>query len=205
MHVMISKLLRCIYFIEIMFELNCIFDLLSFAWGLLRIFRLNWFFFYLFDLFVDLQNSSVEGVFPQQRSTHPFRIIENDTISIQSMTSLGRVGRILAGTVDVTNSIADKDTQSINASIMDSNATTSTSNVPSMMATATVISTGDSAAAAATATPPSAAVVINERRTKSVTSCSANDSSTSSNDNTSNSAMIFQGKITLYQIVLLLY
>lgn len=62
-----------------------------------------------------LQNSSVEGVFPQQRSTHPFRIIENDAMSIQSMTSLGRVGRILAGTVDASS--LDKDTQSSNATI----------------------------------------------------------------------------------------
>lgn len=47
----------------------------------------------------DSQNSSVEGVFPN-RPTHPFRIIENDAVSLQSMTSLGRVGRILAGSID---------------------------------------------------------------------------------------------------------
>lgn len=48
------------------------------------------------------QNSSVEGVFPAggQRPSHPFRIIEQDAMSIQSMTSLGRVGRILAGSLD---------------------------------------------------------------------------------------------------------
>lgn len=32
------------------------------------------------------------------------------------MTSLGRVGRILAGTIDVSNSTTDKDTHSSNAS-----------------------------------------------------------------------------------------
>lgn len=53
----------------------------------------------------------MEGVFPPQRSTHPFRIIENDTISIQSMTSLGRVGRILAGT-DVVSTAGDRDAYS---------------------------------------------------------------------------------------------
>lgn len=44
------------------------------------------------------QNSSVEGVFAgTSRTTHPFRIIEQDTISLQSLNSLGRVGRILGG------------------------------------------------------------------------------------------------------------
>lgn len=118
-----------------------------------------------------IQNSSVEGVFAPQRSTHPFRIIENDAISIQSMTSLGRVGRILAGTVDVTNSIADKDTYSTNASMMDYSGA-STSNASS--------GTIDSAI---------------DRKTKFTTSSNMNDSSTSSNDNTSNtSAMMLQGK-----------
>ncbi|XP_036324217.1 uncharacterized protein LOC118737660 isoform X3 [Rhagoletis pomonella] len=47
----------------------------------------------------DSQNSSTDGVFAN-RTTHPFKVIENDTMSIQSMTSLGRVGRILAGNID---------------------------------------------------------------------------------------------------------
>ncbi|XP_004536890.1 uncharacterized protein LOC101454024 isoform X2 [Ceratitis capitata] len=47
----------------------------------------------------DSQNSSTDGVFTN-RTTHPFKVIENDTMSIQSMTSLGRVGRILAGNID---------------------------------------------------------------------------------------------------------
>lgn len=50
----------------------------------------------------DSQNSSVEGVFASSvgKSSHPFRIIEHDAMSIQSMTSLGRVGRILSGSCD---------------------------------------------------------------------------------------------------------
>ncbi|XP_030564040.1 WD repeat-containing protein 44 isoform X1 [Drosophila novamexicana] len=47
----------------------------------------------------DSQNSSMDGVFTN-RPTHPFKVIESDTMSIQSMTSLGRVGRILAGSID---------------------------------------------------------------------------------------------------------
>jgi len=41
----------------------------------------------------------MDGVFTN-RPTHPFKVIESDTMSIQSMTSLGRVGRILAGSID---------------------------------------------------------------------------------------------------------
>ncbi|XP_033240481.1 WD repeat-containing protein 44 isoform X2 [Drosophila pseudoobscura] len=44
-------------------------------------------------------NSSTDGIFTN-RSTHPFKVIETDAMSIQSMTSLGRVGRILAGSID---------------------------------------------------------------------------------------------------------
>ncbi|KAM7362068.1 uncharacterized protein ACRADG_012908 isoform 2-T2 [Cochliomyia hominivorax] len=46
----------------------------------------------------DSQNSSTDGVFA--RPTHPFKVVENDTMSVQSITSLGRVGRILAGSID---------------------------------------------------------------------------------------------------------
>ena len=49
----------------------------------------------------DSQTSSIEGVYPTpSKTSHPFRIIEHDTVSMQSMTSLGRVGRILAGVSD---------------------------------------------------------------------------------------------------------
>lgn len=44
------------------------------------------------------QTSSVEGVFAApSRTSHPFRIIQHDALSLQSMSSLGRVGRILGG------------------------------------------------------------------------------------------------------------
>lgn len=128
------------------------------------------------------KNSSVEGVFAPQRSTHPFRIIENDTMSIQSMTSLGRVGRILAGTIDVTNSIGDKDTQSTNASI-DCNASVASTSNTTTIATAPMAATVSSIAGDAASS---------ERKPKSTVSCNLNDSSTSSNDNTSTSAMILQ-------------
>lgn len=44
------------------------------------------------------QTSSVEGVsIAPSRNSHPFRIIEHDALSLQSLSSLGRVGRILGG------------------------------------------------------------------------------------------------------------
>lgn len=93
------------------------------------------------------------------------------------MTSLGRVGRILAGTIDVTNSVADKDTQSSNASTVDCNVVTAT--------TSNTTTTMSSMAGDGTSS---------ERKAKSTaSSCNLNDSSTSSNDNTSNNAMILQG------------
>lgn len=48
----------------------------------------------------DSQTSSVEGVgtgSETSKTSHPFRIIEHDALSRQSMTSLGRVGRLLSG------------------------------------------------------------------------------------------------------------
>ncbi|XP_076241152.1 WD repeat-containing protein 44 isoform X2 [Calliopsis andreniformis] len=54
----------------------------------------------------DSQTSSIEGVYPTpSKTTHPFRIIEHDTLSLQSMTSLGRMGRILAGVGDSASAI----------------------------------------------------------------------------------------------------
>lgn len=44
------------------------------------------------------QTSSVDGVSAAtNRNSHPFRIIEHDALSLQSLSSLGRVGRILGG------------------------------------------------------------------------------------------------------------
>ncbi|XP_015108879.1 WD repeat-containing protein 44 isoform X1 [Diachasma alloeum] len=54
----------------------------------------------------DSQTSSIEGVYPTpSKTSHPFRIIEHDTLSLQSMTSLGRVGRILGGGSDAASSV----------------------------------------------------------------------------------------------------
>jgi hypothetical protein len=58
----------------------------------------------------DSQTSSVEGVFAvPSKTSHPFRIIEHDALSLQSMTSLGRVGRILGGSIDNTVSSTGRD------------------------------------------------------------------------------------------------
>lgn len=103
------------------------------------------------------------------------------------MTSLGRVGRILAGTIDVTNSIADKDTHSTNASSVDCNVmTATTSNTTTTMSS---MATGGSGGGVG-----GGDAMSSERKAKSTTSCNLNDSSTSSNDNTSNNAMSLQGK-----------
>lgn len=85
------------------------------------------------------------------------------------MTSLGRVGRILAGTVDVSNSTVEKDNCSTNASSVDISAANITNSTA-----ATIDFTTD-------------------RKAKSSVGSSANDSS--SNDNTSNSTMMLQGRI----------
>lgn len=58
------------------------------------------------------------------RTTHPFRIIEHDTASIQSMTSLGRVGRILSGSVDPSASFG-RDTSLLKISESNSSIATS--------------------------------------------------------------------------------
>lgn len=87
----------------------------------------------------DSQNSSVDGVYyassQSTRTTHPFRIIEHDTASIQSMTSLGRVGRILSGSVDPSASFG-RDTSLLK--ISESNTSMSTITTPETKTTETV-------------------------------------------------------------------
>ncbi|XP_032311531.1 WD repeat-containing protein 44 isoform X2 [Drosophila ananassae] len=62
-------------------------------------------------------NSSTDGIFTN-RSTHPFKVIETDAMSIQSMTSLGRVGRILAGSIDPSAISVDRESlASLNAQL----------------------------------------------------------------------------------------
>lgn len=47
------------------------------------------------------QTSSIEGLYAApSRTTHPFRVIEVDALSLQSLNSLGRLGRILGGLTD---------------------------------------------------------------------------------------------------------
>ncbi|XP_068231776.1 WD repeat-containing protein 44 isoform X3 [Palaemon carinicauda] len=43
------------------------------------------------------QSSSLDGVYPGERTSHPFRVVEHDTASVYSSVSLGKVGKILAG------------------------------------------------------------------------------------------------------------
>lgn len=43
------------------------------------------------------QSSSLDGVYPSERMSHPFRVVEHDTVSVYSSVSLGKVGKILAG------------------------------------------------------------------------------------------------------------
>ncbi|XP_075148282.1 uncharacterized protein LOC142222167 isoform X2 [Haematobia irritans] len=57
---------------------------------------------------VQATNSSTDGVFAN-RPTHPFKVVENDAMSVQSMTSLGRVGRILAGSIDPSSMSIDRE------------------------------------------------------------------------------------------------
>uniref|UniRef100_A0A182Q5M6 WD repeat-containing protein 44 n=1 Tax=Anopheles farauti TaxID=69004 RepID=A0A182Q5M6_9DIPT len=55
----------------------------------------------------DSQNSSVEGVYiAPSRSNYPFRVIESDVASIHSISSLGIVGRIMAGGSIDTNALS---------------------------------------------------------------------------------------------------
>lgn len=84
----------------------------------------------------DSQTSSVEGVYAaSNRTSHPFRIIEHDALSLQSMNSLGRVGRILGAARDVQSTGASLST--LSTSSKDSESTPSskeTSQHPSTVA-----------------------------------------------------------------------
>uniref|UniRef100_A0A336MBB5 CSON013099 protein n=1 Tax=Culicoides sonorensis TaxID=179676 RepID=A0A336MBB5_CULSO len=113
----------------------------------------------------DSQNSSVEGVFAPSKSSHPFRIIENDAMSIQSMTSLGRVGRILSGTLSV-----GRDSNQLSLS-------SSTSQIPTFGAFTTTPTT-TSTSTTASGTPASSS---------STSSSSKTDTSRSSTDSTQTS------------------
>lgn len=133
---------------------------------------------------ISIQNSSVEGVFPPQRSTHPFRIIEHDAISIHSMTSLGRVGRILAGTVDVSNPSIDK--ESIQASVTGS--VTSNSSVNTSAVTKPTASTINESAPV----PVSSEIVATSMPVAAVQDAEAVDQQTGTS---SHNVVTLQGKV----------
>ncbi|XP_063706833.1 WD repeat-containing protein 44 isoform X4 [Culicoides brevitarsis] len=119
----------------------------------------------------DSQNSSVEGVFAPPKSSHPFRIIENDAMSIQSMTSLGRVGRILSGSVDPSSLSVGRDSNQLSLS-------SSTSQIPAFGACSSTTPTTTSTSTTASGTPASSS---------STSSSSKTDTSRSSTDSTQTS------------------
>ncbi|XP_017076376.2 WD repeat-containing protein 44 isoform X2 [Drosophila eugracilis] len=121
-------------------------------------------------------NSSTDGIFTN-RSTHPFKVIETDAMSIQSMTSLGRVGRILAGSIDPSAISVDRESlaslnaqqqkqqaqqqqQALPASSTNSATPPSTGNTSSGMSTPRVspkhLQSGQEAAATTTGIPSAA-------------------------------------------------
>ncbi|XP_058824445.1 WD repeat-containing protein 44 isoform X2 [Topomyia yanbarensis] len=86
-------------------------------------------------------NSSVEGVYSSStRTSHPFRVIEGDAQSIQSMTSLGRVGRILAGSASVDASALSIGKDSLYVAASPSSAPQSLMAVPSASSRETLLS-----------------------------------------------------------------
>lgn len=65
----------------------------------------------------DPSNSSAKSIDAASRNTvqssHPFRVIDNDGLSIHSMQSLGKVGRILSGSLDPASMSVSKDSQQV--------------------------------------------------------------------------------------------
>lgn len=82
------------------------------------------------------QTSSVEGVFAANKS-HPFRIIEQDAISLQSLTSLGRVARILAEGESHRKAAS---VSALSSSSMDSGSTPSSKNISQFPSNSTLTS-----------------------------------------------------------------
>nr|XP_017092212.2 WD repeat-containing protein 44 isoform X2 [Drosophila bipectinata] len=96
-------------------------------------------------------NSSTDGIFTN-RSTHPFKVIETDAMSIQSMTSLGRVGRILAGSIDPSAISVDRESlASMNAQLQSQQKQQAQQALPlSTVSSATLPTTGNSSSASNT-------------------------------------------------------
>ncbi|XP_050294204.1 WD repeat-containing protein 44 isoform X2 [Anthonomus grandis grandis] len=77
------------------------------------------------------QTSSVEGVFAAaSKTSHPFRVIEQDTISLQSFNSVGRI-RALTNTTDSRKTMS---VSALSSSSLDSESTQSSKKYPSTYA-----------------------------------------------------------------------
>ncbi|XP_058443266.1 WD repeat-containing protein 44 isoform X2 [Malaya genurostris] len=107
-------------------------------------------------------NSSVEGVYSSTtRTSHPFRVIEGDALSIQSMTSLGRVGRILAGSASVDASVLSTGKESLYVAVSTSSAPQSLIAVPSSSSRDTQLS-GSSSIPSSTGVPSTECISTNK-------------------------------------------
>ncbi|XP_076258235.1 WD repeat-containing protein 44 [Rhynchophorus ferrugineus] len=79
------------------------------------------------------QTSSVEGVYAASNKTsHPFRVIEQDTISLQSINSLGRLMRVINSNPD--NARKTMSVSALSSSSLDSESTQSSKKYPSTFA-----------------------------------------------------------------------
>lgn len=77
------------------------------------------------------QTSSVDGFsIASNRTTHPFRVIEVDAVSAHSLSSLGRVGRILGGTTENLSKTIKEIEKSLSTSALSSSSQNSES-IPS--------------------------------------------------------------------------
>nr|CAH7717190.1 unnamed protein product [Callosobruchus chinensis] len=84
------------------------------------------------------QTSSVEGVFAAPKTSHPFRIIEQDTISLQSLSSLGRAGRKLGNNLPE-NVRKTMSVSALSSSSLDSESTQSSKQYSQYPSTATLL------------------------------------------------------------------
>ncbi|XP_063906671.1 WD repeat-containing protein 44 isoform X2 [Zophobas morio] len=85
------------------------------------------------------QTSSVEGVFAtSNKTTHPFRIIEQDTVSLQSINSLGRLTRILGGVAEGETNRKAASVSALSSSSLDSGSTPSSKGISQYPSNATI-------------------------------------------------------------------
>lgn len=85
------------------------------------------------------QSSSVEGVFAAPtKTTQPFRVIEQDTVSLKSISSLGRLGRVGANNSDTDNKKKALSISALSSSSLDSGSTPSSKEVSQFPSTVTL-------------------------------------------------------------------